>query len=401
MVLVPRGLPGDRVRVRVASTSRGLLRATPLARLEDGAGRRPSPCSVSEACGGCAYQSLDYARQLPVKEAILRESLARAGARFDGEITMTGSPENGWRTRASLHCAHSSQGLRIGLHEEGSHRIVEFDPCLQLSSRSNAAVKGLRRALAGRPTVASRIATLDLVESVDGQELVVGIRGDLGAVDGPALAAAGAEVPEITGLGFLVGWGGKGPFVLLRGDPHVHAHVLGRRLRVHLRSFFQANRFLVEDLARAVVEMVPAGGRVLDLYSGVGLFSVPLAARGEEVRGAEINESAVSDAEANARDLPAARFVRADVAEALTRWPRESGERVVLDPPRTGAGRGVVAAVAARQPEVVVYVSCDPPTLGRDLVGFARAGLRPERIVAFDMFPDTFHVETVVRLVPA
>ena len=401
VVLVPRGLPGDRFRVRVASASRGLLRVAPLERLEDGPGRRPSPCSVSEDCGGCAYQDLDYPRQLALKELVLRESLARAGAPFEGEISLTPSPELGWRTRASLHCAYGDDAFRVGLHAEGSRRIVEFDPCLQLSARANAAVRGLRRRLAARAGLASRVASVDLAESSDGDEVVLGFRGDLRAQDGPALAAAAAEVPEITGVGFVAGRGAKEPFVLLRGDPYVHARVLGRRLRAHLRSFFQANRFLVEDLARSVLEMVPAGGAVLDLYSGAGLFSVPLAARGDEVRGLEINEGAVRDAVANSRGLGSARFSVAEVAADLARWPRETAATIVLDPPRTGAGREVVAGIASRRPRVVVYVSCDPPTLGRDLADFARAGLRPDRIRAFDMFPDTFHVEAVVRLVPA
>ena len=401
VVFVPRGLPGDRVRVRVASASRGFLRVTPLARLEDGPGRRPSPCSVSDACGGCAYQDLDYPGQLALKEAILRESLARAGAPFEGDIPVAPSPEEGWRMRASLHLVRGPDGLRVGLHEEGSHRLVEFDPCLQLSRRMNAAVQALKRALEARPQVASRLQALDLAESPDGEERVAAVSGDLRAEDGPALAQAGADVADLTGMGFWRERRGRRDFLLVRGDPHVHATLLGRRLRAHVASFFQANRFLVEDLTRAVVEMVPAGGRVLDLYCGVGLFSIPLAARGDEVLGAEISESAVFDASANGRDLPQARFFKADVREALSRWPRGGAESVVLDPPRAGAGPEVVEAVAARRPDVVVYVSCDPPTLGRDLAEFARLGLRPDRMRAFDMFPDTFHLETLVRLVPA
>jgi 23S rRNA (uracil1939-C5)-methyltransferase len=400
VVFVPRGLPGDRFRVRVASASRGFLRVTPLARLADGPGRRPSPCSVSDRCGGCAYQDLDYREQLALKEGVLRESLARAGAPYEGEILVTPSPEEGWRTRASLHLAHGPGGLRVGLHEEGTHRLVEFDPCLQLSRAMNASVQAMKRALGARPSLPSRLVTLDLAESPDGGERVGVVSGDLRAEDGPALAAAAAEV-DLTGFGFWRERAGHRDFLLVRGDPHVHARVLGRRLRSHVASFFQANRFLVEDLARAVVEMVPAGGPVLDLYCGVGLFSIPLAERGDDVRAVEISESAIFDASANGRDLAQARFFRADVREALSRWPTGAGEHIVLDPPRTGAGREVVAAVAARRPAVVVYVSCDPPTLGRDLADFARLGFRPDRMRAFDMFPNTFHLETLVRLVPA
>jgi 23S rRNA (uracil1939-C5)-methyltransferase len=356
---------------------------------------------VSEVCGGCAYQDLDYGGQIALKGSILRESLARAGAPFEGEIHVTPSPEEGWRTRASLHLSRGPEGLRVGLHEEGSHRLVEFDPCLQLSRSMNGTVQALKRALGARPTLVSRLATLDLAESPDGGEQVAAVSGDLRAEDGPALAAAAAEVATLTGFGFWRERRGHRDFLLVRGDPSVHATVLGQRLRAHVASFFQANRFLVEHLARAVVEEVPAGGRVLDLYCGVGLFSVPLAARGDEVLGAEISESSLVDAAANGRSLARARFFRADVREALSRWPREGPEHVVLDPPRAGAGREVVEAVAARRPRVVVYVSCDPPTLGRDLADFARLGYRPERMQAFDMFPNTFHLETLVRLVPS
>jgi tRNA/tmRNA/rRNA uracil-C5-methylase (TrmA/RlmC/RlmD family) len=240
-----------------------------------------------------------------------------------------------------------------------------------------------------------------VAESPAGDERVAAVSGALRPEDGPALAAAAAEVAGLTGLGFWRERGNRRDFLLVRGDPHVHATVLGHRLRAHVASFFQANRFLVQDLTRAVVEWVPPGGPVLDLYCGVGLFSIPLAARGDEVRGAEVSEGSLFDASANGRDLPGARFFRADVEEALARWPREAPELVVLDPPRTGAGRAVVEAIVARRPAVVVYVSCDPPTLGRDLAEFARRGLRPDRMRAFDMFPNTFHLETLVRLVPA
>jgi 23S rRNA (uracil1939-C5)-methyltransferase len=133
----------------------------------------------------------------------------------------------------------------------------------------------------------------------------------------------------------------------------------------------------------------------------VGLFALPLAARGEaEVVAVEWAGPATEDARWAARHnrLDAVRVVTGDVATTLAAERRGAAERVVLDPPRTGAGPGVVALVAERRPEVVVYVSCDPPTLGRDLVAFASRGYRPDAVHLFDLFPDTFHMETVVRL---
>jgi 23S rRNA (uracil1939-C5)-methyltransferase len=150
------------------------------------------------------------------------------------------------------------------------------------------------------------------------------------------------------------------------------------------------------------VDLVPAGdGRVVDLYAGVGLFAMPLAARGErEVLAVEWASSAAEDARwAAARNgLDRVRVVAGDVAKALAEAGPGTGERIVLDPPRTGAGHEVVALVADRAPVAIVYVSCDPPTLGRDLAALARRGYRPDVVHLFDLFPDTFHMETVVRL---
>jgi 23S rRNA (uracil1939-C5)-methyltransferase len=170
---------------------------------------------------------------------------------------------------------------------------------------------------------------------------------------------------------------------------------------VHVRSFFQGNRFLFEDLARTVVELVPSGGPVLDLYAGVGLFALALAAGASKVLAVETSPTAVEDAEANVlwANMDNVRILRADVGEALLRGRPDADERIVLDPPRTGAGPGVVKSIAERLPKAIVYVSCDPPTLGRDLAAFARQGYRPDVVRAFDLFPDTYHLETVGRLV--
>ena len=147
---------------------------------------------------------------------------------------------------------------------------------------------------------------------------------------------------------------------------------------------------------------MPRGrSRILDLYSGVGLFALPLAARdGCETLAVEQSALAAEDARVSARraGLDRLSVSAANVEQALRELPAREGERIVLDPPRTGAGRGVVEAIAARRPAAIVYVSCDPPTLGRDLALFAALGYRPDAVHLFDLFPKTFHMETVVRL---
>jgi 23S rRNA (uracil1939-C5)-methyltransferase len=403
VLFVSRGLPGDRLRVRVGAVRPGYVEATPEAMLESSGDRRPSPCPYVPQCGGCAYQELSYPAQLRLKEAILRESLHRAGAAWDGEIPVRGSPEEGWRTRASFHFGTVEDALRLGLHEEGTRRVVDLGHCLQISSRMNRTARAIHGALEARPDLWRRVRGMDLAESSQGDDLVVALETDLDTREAAALRFVGEAAPALSGLVVVARHGRNRRYLGLQGDPHVHTAILGLTLRAHVRSFFQANRFLVEELVQSVVEATPGGGTVLDLYAGVGLFSLSLAMRCERVLGVELNPTAVEDAAANARraGLGTVRILQGDVRAGLLAWPSAPGERIVLDPPRSGAGAEVVRAVAARRPQCVVYVSCDPPTLGRDLATFAREGYRPDLVRAFDLFPDTFHLETVVRLVPA
>lgn len=399
VVFVPRAHPGDRVRARIAEVHAGWAEGALVEVLEPSADRRASPCRFFPLCGGCAYQDYGPDAELRLKQEVLRESLARAGAPWDGPVAVQGSPETGWRTRASLHVARGESGLRLGLRQEGSRRVVDLEACLQLSDAANRAARAVHAELAARPELAARVHGLELLESPDGRALLATLETGLGRHEAPALAALAARVPGLAGLGVRTR---NRSLEWVFGTPFVEASVLGVALRVHASSFFQANRFLLEPLARTVVELVPPGGSpILDLYAGVGLFALPLAARDRcETIAVEQSRFAAEDARVSASRAGLAHVsVRAaGVEQFLREQAPRADERVVLDPPRTGAGRGVVEALAARRPAVVVYVSCDPPTLGRDLAIFAAHGYRPDVVQLFDQFPKTFHVEAVVRL---
>jgi 23S rRNA (uracil1939-C5)-methyltransferase len=401
VVFVPRGLPGDRMRARVQSVASGYVRAEMEQMLASGPGHRVSPCPSFPACGGCAYQHADDTVQLTIKEQVLRESLSRAGIVWDGEIPVAGSPERGWRTRASFHLADGPEGWRLGLFAEASHRVVDLPECLQISDAMNRTQRALRAALAEHPHWARRVRGVELAESADGKALVAALETDMTAAEAVAVSPLADAAPWLTGFGAVAGPGRHRRFHLLGGEPYVETDVRGRRLRSHVGSFFQANRFLLGDLVACVVELMPPGGRMLDLCAGVGLFALAVAEGAESVVGIELNPTAVDDARHNAQQagLPQVRFHRGDAAQGLTSARVTPDERIILDPPRTGAGPELVWAIASRKPAAVVYVSCDPPTLGRDLRAFAGEGYVPDAIRAFDLFPDTFHVETVVRLV--
>ena len=398
VVFVPHVLPGERVRARVEHAGRGYAETRLIDVLAAAPERRASPCPYSPRCGGCAHQEMDYTAQVRLKEAVLRDALGRSGVRWEGPLAVEPSPEAGWRTRASFHLTSGPGGLKLGLFEEGSHRVVDVETCLQLSEPLNRTARALADALRPRPPWAALVKTIDLAESADGTRRVACLHvvGELGLAS--PLAALASEVPWLTGLAVAGEHGGG--LVVLSGEPYVESVIGGVTFRSHVRSFFQGNRHLVGPLAASVLEALPTGGPVLDLYSGVGLFALLAARRGAAVRGAEVSVQAVEDARVNAAraGLPEARFDVMDVAAALRSWPMVEGESVILDPPRTGAGPEVVEALAARAPSAIVYVSCDPPTLGRELRGLLARGYRVESMRAFDLFPDTFHIETVVAL---
>jgi 23S rRNA (uracil1939-C5)-methyltransferase len=399
VVFVPRAHPGDHVRARVTEVHAGWAEAALVEVLSPSPDRRVSPCPYVPRCGGCAYQDYGPEAELRLKESVLRESLARAGAAWDGPLVVHASPEAGWRMRASLHFASGDGGLRLGLRQEGTRRVVDVETCLQLSDGMNRAARALQRALAARPALAARVHGLDLAESPDGGTLVATLETSLARHEAPKLASVGTAVAGLAGFGVRTR---TRSLEWLAGAPFVEASVLGVTLRAHAASFFQANRFLLEPLARTVLELLPAGdSRILDLYAGVGLFALPLAARdGCDTIAVEQSRLASEDARVAARRAGLDNLsVRAtSVEEALASLPAREGERIVLDPPRSGAGRAVVEALAARRPATLVYVSCDPPTLGRDLALFAARGYRPDAVHLFDQFPKTFHMETVVRL---
>lgn len=392
VIFVPRAFPGDRLRVRLEREGGRHAEARVLEVLRAGPGRRAAPCPHAAVCGGCAYQELGDAEQLELKRAIVRESLQRAGLAV-GDLPIRGGPPGGWRLRASLHLDDDRQP---GFREWQGHRVVPVTACGHLSAPLNAAVAALGASLRARPALLPAGADLEVIESQD-----LGLRL-LALPAAPTDVLASGLLDELRsqgrfdGLGCWAGTGAGRRFVPLWGARQAEARVLGQRLAWSPGSFFQANRFLLEALVEAVLGRLPDAGPVLDLYAGVGLFAAALRARGHEVEAVELSRSALEDARANLG--PEARLHEAEALAFLRRSRARAGESVVVDPPRTGLGPSVVQALVRRAPARLVYVSCDPVTLARDLAQLREGGYELLDLEAFDQFPGTFHVECVARL---
>jgi 23S rRNA (uracil1939-C5)-methyltransferase len=396
VVLVAGAIPGERVRIRIARRAKGVILADVVEVLDASADRRVP--AGDPACGGALYAHVAYPRQLALKADVIRDAFRRLGRiEVEGPVAVMPSPETGYRLRAALHV----RGGRLGFFREGTHELCDVGPTGQVLPETLEAVASLAATL-GRGL--SEYSGVIVAENVAATERVLHLEA---RADRPARGSAGAlPLPALAGVTGVTMSSRRGRPVTLAGTPTVSdaaPQIFGDDVPVsglaawtrHATSFFQGNRWLVGALARRVLE-VATGERVVDLYAGVGLFSVVLAARGAVVVAVEGDASSGADLAANAgpwRDRLL--VVRADVESAVAEPPAETPDAVVVDPPRTGLSKDATTGLLAWRAPRLVYVSCDPPTLARDAARLVASGYRLVSVEAFDFFPNTPHVETL------
>ncbi|MEO8501084.1 MAG: hypothetical protein ABI565_09225 [Vicinamibacteria bacterium] len=389
-VFARNALKGEDVTVEVRSKRKGVLFGEAVSIEKAHLHRREAPCAVAGRCGGCHYQTADPTGQEEAKKEALAELLGRAHLDLPISRWHRG-PEFGWRSRVELHGARLDEGFTLGFFEERSHRVVPATGCLQVSERMRALIDVVVRSLSAGGVKAGSV---EIAESFSGPGLV------LAASDLSLTTVLRRHAHEL-GLSGLALKTSKNEAATIYGDALVENTVGGIPLRHHVMSFFQANRFLTEALQGAV--MTAAEGdpdpRIVDLFCGVGLFSVPLAVKGRDVTAIEWSPVAFDDLGRNAK----ANGVKIErlplsVGTALATGLQLKGATTIVDPPRRGLDPLELDAIAAGRPGRILYVSCDPATLVRDLLRFATFGYKAAALEAFDMFPTTFHIETFAVL---
>lgn len=402
VVFVAGAIPGERVTARVDKVGKGLAYATAVTVLDASPDRRADV--VDASCGGNVLAHVAYPRQLQLKAEIIADAFARLGRLpLDAPVPVTGSPEHGYRMRARLHV----RGSRIGFYREGTHELCDAATTGQLLPETEAWLDRLSAALGEHRL--TDIAELDLAENVDASERACHLLlsrdvpaaslAPLAALDG--LTGLSAERPGVPGLLGLAG----APWVtdrIILGD---RAGGAGRAegavlvLRRDVRAFFQGNRYLLPTLVARVLGRVTTD-EVVDLYAGVGLFGLSLAALGRRVTLVEGDRTSGGDLQVNAQPFSAhARVKTASVEQYLATHRLPKTATVIIDPPRTGVSRAALTTLLAQKPSAIVYVSCDVATLARDCRAAVEAGYTVETPEALDLFPNTAHVETVLTLV--
>ena len=430
-VFVPFVLPGERVEADLTEERPGFARASVTRVVEASAERTVAPCPYFGRCGGCHYQHIPYERQLEFKAQILRETLERiAKIKLDSEIQVYPSPPWNYRNRTRLQ-VRADPPFSLGYYRFGSNEAIPIRECPISSPLINRVIAKLLEC--GGCECPPSIQEIELFADA-GDETTLAWCFCGRDSDSRSLVAWAERVreqlPEIAGITFFRSRRDEESTAdLVRlaqsGAQHLNYQVLGIDYEVSAGAFFQVNRHLIADLVSTVTGDL-SGKVALDLYAGVGLFSVALAPRFHHIFAVEASQTSYADLRHNAPANVKAVCERAEnylsqvptfpgaegrlsrqrgTTSRSARRPtevsglaRKTPEVIVLDPPRSGVGRRMMGSLVKLGAPRMRYVSCDPSTLARDLAPLLAAGYRIEQMHLFDLFPETFHIESVTML---
>lgn len=393
---VEGGVPGDFLEV-TAFRDRKTFAETRIETIITASPERTSPrCNVFGKCGGCQWQHINYAFQLEAKGQVIAETLRRIGGfkELTVEPIVSSPDEYGYRDRVTLSAWLEDGKFKLGYHEKGESRGVAIDECPIASEKINAEIRSLNQFFQRNPFDALPFNRINIVS--DGERafvtfsLITGGRGvfaDSGSLEEGPGPEERAQDPDSEG----------------NGEPLFQFESLDLKFSSVPTMFMQANRKVNEHLVSTVIDWAALEGseNVLDLFCGVGNFSLHLAKRARNVVGVDGSQTGVSLARKNSRSntLENVSFVCSPVASFLSEKLHQGArfELVVLDPPREGA-RNIIDGLLKLSPGKIIYVSCNPSTLARDLKRLTERDYKLVKIRPFDMFPQTFHIEAVALL---
>ena len=363
VIFVRHAIPGEIVEVEITGLDKSFARADVVVVLEPSADRTTPPCRYSGSCGGCDFQHIEITRQRQLKSEVIAEQFARiAKMEIDVEVEEVSTPLH-WRTR---YAASTNERGEAGFKASRSNKVIPISSCPVLLPEIDFSTLPFEDISAGQ--------RLEVAIGSDGSRSIARMKERVGRTSERA-------VPEI-----------------IEGLSELRYQVNERSYRVSHASFWQSNINAPQTLVDAVMAFadLKAGDHLLDLYGGVGLFAgaaLPLVGAGGRIDIVEGSSSATRDAAVNFDGISNVHIHTGDVVRALKKFKR--ADVVILDPPRTGAGKDVIESLATLAVRSIVYVACDPAALARDTTYLKDAGYHLERLRAFDLFPMTHHIESI------
>ena len=413
-VFVEGALPGEEVLVEIETLKKNYAVGRLVEIIKASSERAEPFCLLYKNCGGCQLQHMSYPAQLKWKRQQVVDAIERIGKLGGVEIFETLGMDNPLRYRNKMQFP-VGKNLQIGCFARGSHKIIDTSSCLiqnELNDKILAAVRNVARKFNLQPY--DEDTHRGFLRHVMGR---VGCNGEFMIVlvtatkNFPAeknfVRALLKEIPNVTSIqqnvqtfrnNVILGRETK----VLFGKPTIHDKIGGLKFNISARSFFQVNTAQAEVLYKTALDFAEPHGHetIIDAYCGTGTISLFMARKARKVIGVEIVGSAVADAKKNAREnnIRNAEFIVGDAVKVLPRIV-EPADVVIVDPPRAGCDKKVLETFAAMKPEKIIYVSCNPATLARDLKILDDLGYRAKKIQPVDMFPFTSHVESVAQLI--
>lgn len=378
-VFVPFALPGEKVRVSLIEEKRGYARARLLEVLEPSPQRIPPRCRHFGTCGGCHYQHLPYEVQLQVKETILREQLQRIGGLEDPPVKPIVPSPRPWNYRNHVQFHLDAQGRLAYVSAEGekTRELLPIDECHLPEAPLNAFWPLLQF---------DPMPDLERIALRLGEDEALMLVLESRSPNPPSL-----ELETSASVVHLF----EDHALVLAGEGYLFRRVHGRLFRISAGSFFQVNTAVAAALVEHVLSLLPERlGEVWDVYCGVGLFSAFLAERAQALKGIEVSAAACEDFAFNLDEFENVSLYEG-LAEEIVPWLAGEPQVILLDPPRAGLALPVLDALVGHQAEHLIYVSCDPSTLARDTARLLRQGYALRQVTPFDMFPHTYHIESV------
>ncbi len=411
-VFVPYVLPGEVVEATVVEERKGFMRASLVEVLSPSTARIAPPCPHFGICGGCHYQHSDYTAQLEDKRQILQETILRGAKLALPHIEVHSGEAYGFRNRTRLKIAVEPE-FALGYYRHGSHELEAVHQCPISSPLINRAIAKFWE-LAPETASYPSLREVQFFANHDDTELLVELF--IHHATTPVLLAKFAklmreQMPEIAGVAVFASGATDSDLedgnlevsrrLTRAGVPHIEGaasmvYKVGNfSYRVSAGSFFQTSRFLIPKLVELVTKN-RTGRAALDLYAGVGLFTLPMSRHFERITSVEIAQNSYDDLAANAA-VPHIQAVHS-TTEDYVNAARGRWDYAIVDPPRAGLGERTSKALAGLSIPQLTYVSCDPATLSRDLVTLLAAGYKVQEAHLVDLFPQTYHMETVLHL---
>ncbi len=398
VVFVPNTAPGDIAEVTVTEDKGSFFRGTVSSIISPSPDRVEPFCPHAGICGGCQWQHVSYEAQCRWKRTIVEETVKRICGidSVNVEDCVASPSDRAFRTIARYPSVQAKKGYISGYHERRSKKIVDIESCPIATDRINR-VSAVLREYMREQFREVMVKEITIQASKNDDSLLLTISTFPGMELDAVAETLSEQLPEVTGI---IHRGEQGQFIARYGDNFRYEQVAGKRFRIEERSFFQINVEQAEQLAALVSEFAGTDnpGLVVDGFGGVGLFSLGVFPPETEIHLYDLSRSAVKDSRFNAREMNYRSFSAHSTDAAGATGAIGYADTLILDPPRSGLGEEAVAASAALDAKKIISISCNPTTLARDLKQFLALGYSIEKIVPIDMFPHSFHIETVSLL---